>query len=229
MGASGYLLQFFSVLSASWQWDKLGSDDSSEQHGLEWNDYPESNVDYSRLTTPDSHAQPLVQQILPTYSASHRTNSAMASLLGLDSLRAGGVPAQDPTFQQNTLPNAHPQSHCLGTARSYAPPAVGMTQGDSATERFLLRARLNSLSQKRLPGALYLDQARQSEIDSAVANTSASNTTHSNAARALQARMGRVRLDSWIGRFPPLDLAFFFLICFFCWWSGMIFGQARCG
>ncbi|KAJ7135660.1 hypothetical protein C8R44DRAFT_869373 [Mycena epipterygia] len=172
-------------------------DDYSDQYSqFELNAYPESDfeVDYSRVPARYPHAlptqQPLghfAQQPLPAHSASQRMNPAMASLL--DSLQASGaalrgrdVYAQDTmnyrTLQQQQLASLS-NAHSLGNARSYvsqglgiAPAQTHLHPGYTATEEFILRARANSLPQKRRPVPLDLNQARQHEIDSAAANIS---------------------------------------------------------
>ncbi|KAJ6564994.1 rCop c3, partial [Mycena vulgaris] len=149
--------------------------------------YPASDfeVDYSRVPARYPHAipaqQPLShfaqqQQPLPAHSASQRMNPAMASLL--DSLQRGrDVYAQDAmdyrTLQQQQLAS-------LSNARSYVQQGLGIAPaqthvhpGYTATEEFIMRARSNSLPQKRRPVPLDLNQARQQQqhgLDSAAAN-----------------------------------------------------------
>ncbi|KAJ7661156.1 hypothetical protein B0H17DRAFT_1212343 [Mycena rosella] len=155
--------------------------------------YPASDfeVDYSRVPARYPHtlpAQPslnhFAQQNLPAHSASQSMNPAMASLL--DSLQASGaafrdrtVYAQDPmayrTLQQQQLASLSNSQNL----RSYVPQGLGIAPaqhahpGYTATEEFILRARSNSLPQKRRPVPLDLNQAQarqHHELESAAAN-----------------------------------------------------------
>ncbi|KAJ7096567.1 hypothetical protein B0H15DRAFT_774060 [Mycena belliarum] len=143
-------------------------------------------VDYSRVPARYPQQQPLShftqqQQNLPTHPAPQRMNPAMASLL--DSLQASGAAlrgretyAQDAlsfrALQQQQQLAALANPHAL---RSYAPQGLGIGHaqphpGYTATEEFILRARANSLPQKRRPAPLELDQevqARYQELEGA--------------------------------------------------------------
>jgi hypothetical protein len=114
-------------------------------------------------------------------------NPAMASLL--DSLQASGtgsafrghdVYAQDGidyrTLQQQQLASLS-NTHSFSNPRPFVPHGLGIapaqTQahgGYTATEEFILRARSNSLPQKRRPVPLDLTQTRHHEMDSIGAN-----------------------------------------------------------
>ncbi|KAJ7115133.1 hypothetical protein C8R43DRAFT_902815, partial [Mycena crocata] len=154
-------------------------------------EYPSADfeVDYSRVPAARyPHGLPTQQSLnhfgqsnVPahSHSASQQMNPAMASLL--DSLQASGaafrgrdVYAQD-TMDYRTLQQQQQQLASLSNARSYVPQGLGLGSAQShtgytATEEFILRARSNSLPQKRRPLPLDLNQARQHELDSAAAN-----------------------------------------------------------
>ncbi|KAJ6468138.1 hypothetical protein C8R47DRAFT_1055978 [Mycena vitilis] len=122
--------------------------------------------------------------------AQQRMNPAMASLL--DSLQASSAAfrARDPYAQdgidyralqqQQQLASLSSNTHAFGSARPFVPHGLGITpvqtqtqahNGYTATEEFILRARANSLPQKRRPVPLDLNHTqRHHEMDSVGAN-----------------------------------------------------------
>ncbi|KAJ6571428.1 hypothetical protein B0H19DRAFT_1022913, partial [Mycena capillaripes] len=156
--------------------------------------YPaDFEVDYSRVPTRYQQALPAqptfnhfgAHQQLPAHPAPQRMNPAMASLF--DSLQASSAAFrgrdvyQDEidyrTLQQQQLASLS-NTHSFGNARPFVPHGLGIApaqtqahDGYTATEEFILRARSNSLPQKRRPVPLDLNQAsRHHEMDSVGAN-----------------------------------------------------------
>ncbi|KAJ7487991.1 hypothetical protein FB451DRAFT_1126403 [Mycena latifolia] len=169
------------------------SDFQSSASQFQSSAYPSSDfeVDYSRVPARYPHSLPAQQSLnhfdqqpLPTHSASQRMNPTMASLL--DSLQASGAAFRDrdvyapDAMTYRTLQQQQQQLASLSNVhslRSYVPQGLGIAPaqthvhpGYTATEEFILRARSNSLPQKRRPVPLDLNQARHHDMESGAAN-----------------------------------------------------------